>query len=187
MSDTKKILITGTAVTEQGLGPSVGKKRRTSRKQQGGADAKGEPNNVPPVANAPPLLITPTPVPVPAAAAAPAPAAAIPPPQQANIPPALRGGAKTKVVLEPPKKTAAKLVASKSKTRKAKKIRVSLTGLGKRITRHKKIQKEARSYSIEDIKKTLVAAKLIKPDSKAPESILRQIYADYQTLKNKAL
>ena len=186
MSDTKKILITGSAVTEQGLGPSVGKKRRTSRKQQGGADAKGEPNNVPP----PPLLITPTPVPVPAAAPAPAPApaaAAIPPPQQANIPPALRGGAKTKVVLEPPKKTAAKLVASKSKTRKAKKIRVSLTGLGKRITRHKKIQKEARSYSIEDIKKTLVAAKLIKPDSKAPESILRQIYADYQTLKNKAL
>jgi hypothetical protein len=182
MSDTKKILITGAAVTEQGLGPSVGKKRRTSRKQQGGAEG----NNVPPVANAPPLLVVPTPVP--AAAPAPAPAAAaIPPPQQANIPPALRGGAKTKVVLEPPKKTAAKLVASKSKTRKAKKIRVSLTGLGKRITRHKKIQKEARSYSIEDIKKTLVAAKLIKPDSKAPESILRQIYADYQTLKNKAL
>ena len=181
MSDTKKILITGTAVTEQGLGPSVGKKRRTSRKQQGGAEG----NNVPPVANAPPLLVVPTPTPVPAAA--PAPAAAIPPPQQANIPPALRGGAKTKVVLEPPKKTAAKLVASKSKTRKAKKIRVSLTGLGKRITRHKKIQKEARNYSIEDIKKTLVAAKLIKPESKAPESILRQIYADYQTLKNKAL
>jgi hypothetical protein len=182
MSDTKKIIITGGAVTEQGLGPSVGKKRRTSRKQQGGAEG----NNVPPVANAPPLLVVPTPVP--AAAPAPAPAAAaIPPPQQANIPPALRGGAKTKVVLEPPKKTAAKLVASKSKTRKAKKIRVSLTGLGKRITRHKKIQKEARSYSIEDIKKTLVAAKLIKPDSKAPESILRQIYADYQTLKNKAL
>ena len=182
MSDTKKILITGTAVTEQGLGPTVGKKRRTSRKQQGGAEG----NNVPPVANVPPV-VTPAPVVAPPAPAPPAPAAAIPPPQQANIPPALRGGAKTKVVLEPPKKTAAKLVASKSKTRKAKKIRVSLTGLGKRITRHKKIQKEARSYSIEDIKKTLVAAKLIKPESKAPESILRQIYADYQTLKNKAL
>jgi hypothetical protein len=182
MSDTKKILITGSAVTEQGLGPSVGKKRRTSRKQQGGSEAKAEGNNVPP----PPLLVVPAPAAAPAPAPAPAPAA-IPPPQQANIPPALRGGAKTKVVLEPPKKTAAKLVASKSKTRKAKKIRVSLTGLGKRITRHKKIQKEARNYSIEDIKKTLVAAKLIKPESKAPESILRQIYADYQTLKNKAL
>ena len=173
MSDTKQIQITGSAVTEQGLGPSVGKKRRTSRKQQGGAEG----NNVPPVANAPPLLVVPAPVPVaaPTPAAAPAPAP-MPPPQQANIPPALRGGAKTKVVLEPPKKT-----------RNAKKIRVSLTGLGKRITRHKKIQKEARSHSIEEIKKILVAAKLIKPESKAPESILRQIYADYQTLKNKAL
>jgi hypothetical protein len=183
MSDTttKNISITGGAVTQQGVGPSVGKKRRTSRKQQGGAEG----NNVPPpVANAPPLLVVPTPAP--AAAPPPAPTA-IPPPQQNNIPPALRGGAKTKVVLEPPKKTAAKLVASKSKTRKAKKIRVSLTGLGKRITRHKKIQKEARSHSIEEIKKILVAAKLIKPESKAPESILRQIYADYQTLKNKAL
>jgi len=176
MSDTKQIQITGSAVTEQGLGPSVGKKRRTSRKQQGGAEG----NNVPPVANVPPVIIAPVPAPAPAAAP-------VPPPQQANIPPALRGGAKTKVVLEPPKKTAAKLVASKSKTRKAKKIRVSLTGLGKRITRHKKIQKEARSHSIEEIKKILVAAKLIKPESKAPESILRQIYADYQTLKNKAL
>ena len=182
MSDTKEIKITGGAVTQQGGSPTVGKKRRTSRKQQGGAEG----NNVPPVANVPPV-VTPAPVVAPPAPAPPAPAAAIPPPQQANIPPALRGGAKTKVVLEPPKKTAAKLVASKSKTRKAKKIRVSLTGLGKRITRHKKIQKEARSYSIEDIKKTLVAAKLIKPESKAPESILRQIYADYQTLKNKAL
>ena len=179
MSDTttKNISITGGAVTQQGVGPSVGKKRRTSRKQQGGAEG----NNVPPP---PPLLVVPTPAP--AAAPPPAPTA-IPPPQQNNIPPALRGGAKTKVVLEPPKKTAAKLVASKSKTRKAKKIRVSLTGLGKRITRHKKIQKEARSHSIEEIKKILVAAKLIKPESKAPESILRQIYADYQTLKNKAL
>jgi len=183
MSDTRKnITITGGAVTEQGLGPAVGKKRRTSRKQQGGAEG----NNVPPLAVAPPVLVAP-PTPAPAPVPIPAPATPMPPPHMNNIPPALRGGAKTKVVLEPPKKTAAKLVASKSKTRKAKKIRVSLTGLGKRITRHKKIQKEARSHSIEEIKKILVAAKLIKPESKAPESILRQIYADYQTLKNKAL
>jgi hypothetical protein len=180
MLDTKQIRITGGAVTEQGLGPAVGKKRRTSRKQQGGAEG----NNVPPLAVAPPVLVAP---PASAPAPVPAPATPMPPPHMNNIPPALRGGAKTKVVLEPPKKTAAKLVASKLKTRKAKKIRVSLTGLGKRITRHKKIQKEARSHSIEEIKKILVAAKLIKPESKAPESILRQIYADYQTLKNKAL
>ena len=169
MSDTnKQIRITGGAVTE----PTVGKKRRTSRKQSGGADI--------PAVLAPPV---PTPVPVPATAPAPVPVSM---PLRTNIPPAMLGG-KAKVILEPPKKTAAKLVASKSKTRKSRKIRVSLSGLGKRITRHKKIQKDARVSSIEEIKKTLVAAKLIKPESKAPETMLRQIYADYQTLKNKAL
>ena len=169
MSDTnKQIRITGGAVTE----PTVGKKRRTSRKQSGGADI-------------PAVLASPAPVPAPAAAPAPTPSTPTPLPRT-NIPPAMLGG-KAKVILEPPKKTAAKLVASKSKTRKSRKIRVSLSGLGKRITRHKKIQKDARVSSIEEIKKTLVAAKLIKPESKAPETMLRQIYADYQTLKNKAL
>jgi hypothetical protein len=167
MSDTnKQIRITGGAVTE----PTVGKKRRTSRKQSGGADI-------------PAVLTTPASAPAPA----PAPAPAAPTPLvRTNIPATMLGG-KAKVILEPPKKTAAKLVASKSKTRKSRKIRVSLSGLGKRITRHKKIQKDARVSSIEEIKKTLVAAKLIKPESKAPETMLRQIYADYQTLKNKAL
>jgi hypothetical protein len=167
MSDTnKQIRITGGAVTE----PTVGKKRRTSRKQSGGAD-------IPAVLTAPTPMPTPTPAPAPAAPT---------PLVRTNIPATMLGG-KAKVILEPPKKTAAKLVASKSKTRKSRKIRVSLSGLGKRITRHKKIQKDARVSSIEEIKKTLVAAKLIKPESKAPETMLRQIYADYQTLKNKAL
>lgn len=169
MSDTtKSIRITGEAVTE----PTVGKKRRTSRKQSGGADI-------------PAVLAPPATAPAPTPAAAPTPSTPTPLPRT-NIPPAMLGG-KAKVILEPPKKTAAKLVASKSKTRKSRKIRVSLSGLGKRITRHKKIQKDARVSSIEEIKKTLVAAKLIKPESKAPETMLRQIYADYQTLKNKAL
>jgi hypothetical protein len=170
MSETKNIRITGGAVTE----PTVGKKRRTSRKQSGGADI-------------PAVLAAPTPATATAPAPAPTPAPApVSMPLRTNIPPAMLGG-KAKVILEPPKKTAAKLVASKSKTRKSRKIRVSLSGLGKRITRHKKIQKDARVSSIEEIKKTLVAAKLIKPESKAPETMLRQIYADYQTLKNKAL
>lgn len=105
--------------------------------------------------------------------------------------------AKSKVVLEPKKKEAAKqlpklkLEAPKkhvsTATRKARKIRVSLSNLNKRITRHKKIQKEAKQVPIDQIKKTLVDAKLIKTETKAPESILRQIYADYQSLKNKAL
>jgi hypothetical protein len=173
MSDTKKIQITGAAAEVKG---AVNKKR-VSRNNNTNRKNGATPADIP-------AIITPTPTPPP-----PAPPVKViePTPDAKSLPSTIAGGAKTKVVLEPPKKTAAKLVASKSKTRKAKKIRVSLTGLGKRITRHKKIQKEARSHSIEEIKKILVAAKLIKPESKAPESILRQIYADYQTLKNKAL
>lgn len=117
--------------------------------------------------------------------------------------PAPVGGAaaKPKVVLEPKKKESTgapvkqlpklKLEAPKKKvattTRKVRKIRVSLTNLNKRITRHKKIQKEAKAVPIDQIKKSLIEAKLIKPETKAPEAILRQIYADYQSLKNKAL
>lgn len=102
---------------------------------------------------------------------------------------------KPKVVLEAPaKKTQLPklhLTAPKAKSTEHKKtrkmIKVSLTGLGKRMTRHKKIQKEAKALPLEKVKKILIEAKLIKPESKAPESMLRQIYADYQTLKNKAL
>jgi hypothetical protein len=111
--------------------------------------------------------------------------------------PAPVGGAKSKLVLEPKKKEQPKqlpklkLEAPKKRatttTRKVRKVRVSLSNLNKRITRHKKIQKEAKIIPIDDIKKSLVEAKLIKPETKAPESILRQIYADYQALKNKAL
>lgn len=111
--------------------------------------------------------------------------------------PAPVSGGKPKLVLEPKKKEESrqlpklKLDAPKKRpttaTRKARKIRVSLTNLNKRITRHKKIQKEAKVVPIDQIKKALVDAKLIKQETKAPDNILRQIYADYQALKNKAL
>jgi hypothetical protein len=76
----------------------------------------------------------------------------------------------------------------KAKTRKvAKKIRVSLHGLNKRVTRANHIRKEATKQPIADVKKTLITAKLIKETSKAPEDILRKMYADYMMLKNRAL
>jgi hypothetical protein len=46
---------------------------------------------------------------------------------------------------------------------------------------------DAKKQKLEDVKKILVDAKLIKADSKAPEGVLRQMYADYMTLKNRAL
>jgi hypothetical protein len=188
--DTKEIKITGNAAEVQ-MG---GGKRRRSRKANENADvtkAAGQQTRKQ-VGGAAAQAAAPV---VPTTVAAPQPAPTTGAkiyPEQSVPAPALQGGAKTKVILEPAKKHAAHLAppAHKKKsnqTRKARKIRVSLTGLGKRMTRHKTIQKESRAVSLDEIKKTLVAAKLIKMESKAPESMLRTMYADYQTLKKKAL
>ena len=97
----------------------------------------------------------------------------------------------SKVILSPTKikkLPGTSQTTDKAKTRKvAKKIRVSLQGLNKRVTRANNIRKEATKQPIAEVKKTLVAAKLIKTDSKAPEDILRKMYADYMMLKNRAL
>lgn len=96
----------------------------------------------------------------------------------------------TKVVFAPTKvrKLNPTAPVAQAKTRKvAKKIRMSLNGFGKRVTRANTIRVDAKKQKIEDVKKILVEAKLIKADSKAPEGVLRTMYADYMTLKNRAL
>lgn len=121
--------------------------------------------------------------------------------------PVLGGASGTKdikVILAPKKKTS-KVVLSKAKkkviqavalaaatvvnkTRKvAKKIRMSISSLSNRMTRAHKIRKESKEMKIDDIKKALKQANLIKETTKAPDSILRQMYADYLLLKNRAL
>jgi hypothetical protein len=126
--------------------------------------------------------------------------------------PVLGGGSTTKhmkVILAPKKKSAKVLVAgggnkklaqkvanavstaattALSKTRKvAKKIRMSVSSLSKRMTRATKIRKDSKSLPIDDIKKTLKLNSLIKETTKAPEAILRQMYSDFLLLKKKAL
>jgi hypothetical protein len=103
--------------------------------------------------------------------------------------------AKEKVVLAPAKPKVVKetpgvlpLKKVKTKTMKiARRIKVSLDGLSKRIHRAKTIKKETEKTSVEDIKKKLHQAGLIKKDSKAPEAILRQMYTDFEQLKHRAL
>jgi hypothetical protein len=98
-----------------------------------------------------------------------------------------------KVILATPKKkvlqSIAKAVATAgTKTRKiAKKIRMSISSLSNRMTRAHKIRKESREMPIEKIKEALKQANLIKETTKAPDDILRQMYADYLLLKNRAL
>ena len=100
------------------------------------------------------------------------------------------------IVLSPPK-TVVKLPGSAPvpdgkkrnvKTHKiARRIRVSVDGLKKRVHRAKTIKKESQKMSIDQLKKDLQSAGLIKEGSKAPEHILRQMYSDFQVLKQRAL
>jgi hypothetical protein len=113
------------------------------------------------------------------------------------IAPASTGGAKVvlaksrktnKVMLAAPKALITATATTLSQRKKtAKKIKVNLKGLGAANRRAKTIRKRANAHTLEEIKKELVAAGLIKTDSKAPESILRQMYADFMTLKKRAL
>jgi hypothetical protein len=101
---------------------------------------------------------------------------------------------KGKVVLAAaaaPKAPVAAAAATAANTRKhkggARKIKVSMSSLSKKIHRAKTIRHKATEDTIADVKKALHKAGLIKAESKAPEPILRQMYADFMTLKNRAL
>ena len=107
--------------------------------------------------------------------------------------------AEMKVVLAAPKKKAAKLIlkpakqavkAVAAKTRKVShstKVRVTISSLSKKIHQAKDIRKKATDSTIAEVRKALEKAGLIKVGSKAPDTMLRQLYADYMTLKGRAL
>jgi hypothetical protein len=135
-------------------------------------------------------------------------AAPVAPAAQA-VQPLYTGGAKVvKVILDKSKNKTRKIILSApkrviklasgssediskkhpAKTQKvARRIRVSVDGLKRRVHRAKTIKKESQMMTIDKIKKELEKAGLIKTDSKAPELILRQMYTDYQMLKQRAL
>jgi hypothetical protein len=100
-----------------------------------------------------------------------------------------------KIVLEPKKKAKSSVVLApptkhKHKRDKTRKIKVQLSNMKKRITTAKVIHKDSKEKSIEEIRKLLETAKLVKPakdGKKVPEDILRNIYKDYLILRNKAL
>lgn len=127
------------------------------------------------------------------------------PVQEAGKPVVKKYDAPVKVVLAAPKKkghlilaaakqpagaAAAAAAAAAGKTRKvmrSKKVRMTISCLGKKIHKAKEIRKAAAESTLDEVKRTLNKANLIKKDSKAPETMLRQMYADYMTLKGRAL
>ena len=192
MEETKEIKLTGDAAESFMSGR---KTRRVSRRKNQNPFSEPEETSSGMVkvnkVESPvvPLVVKATPAP------APAPAPALAPPEQ-------EGGKmkkmikvilekkekpKEKVILAPAKEKVSP-VKNRSKTHKApRRIRVSLDTLSNRMNRAKTIKKESQSTSIETIKKALVKTGLIKIDSKAPEKILRQMYSDFEQLKQKAL
>lgn len=96
-------------------------------------------------------------------------------------------GVSRKVHLKP-KRTAAEVAEKKLKTRhKTRRITLGLVGLAKRQTRAKRIGQKVKEMPLDALRSQLVAKGLIKANSKAPESILRQIAADAQILAGKGL
>jgi len=86
-----------------------------------------------------------------------------------------------------PKKAEAPKHSKKHQTRKIRKVTLGVSSLHKRITRAKKLHKKVKDMPIETLKEKLIKGGLIKANSKAPDHILRQIAADAEVVKNKAL
>ena len=114
----------------------------------------------------------------------PAPATASAPAQQKSklllVP--SRKKAKSSVILAPAK--------GRAPLKTTRKIRVHLSSMKKRLTQAKTIHGNSRNKPIEEIRRILEEAKLVKPKTdgkKVPDNVLRDIYKDYMLLRTKVL
>lgn len=209
MSELKVVNLTGGAASEFMGG--VKKRKRVTRKKQEGGDAKGIEASVTqaagstdsskwlsyPSASVPPVIqVQKAMIPAPSQIAAPSNQYAVPIPKVQSATQA--GGSVKHIKVELKKKPATKKVqlhpkksepskAPKKVTRKSRKLTLGVSSLHKRMTRAKKMHKTVKEMPLDKLKEELVKKKLIKPTSKAPESVLRQIAADAQIVAGKAL
>lgn len=86
-----------------------------------------------------------------------------------------------------PKKAEAPKHSKKHQTRKVRKVTLGVSSLHKRITRAKKLHRKMKEMPIDTLRDKLIKGGLIKANSKAPESVLRQMAADAEVVRNKAL
>jgi hypothetical protein len=93
-----------------------------------------------------------------------------------------RKKAKSSVILAPAK--------GRAPLKTTRKIRVHLSSMKKRLTQAKTIHGNSRDKPIEEIRRILEEAKLVKPKTdgkKVPDNVLRDIYSDYMLLRNRVL
>lgn len=182
MSDLRAFNITGTAASAY-LGGA--KKKRVTRKKGG----EGEP----PAASVEQPVEQPVKPPVPPIttitrqdAPAPSPPIVHTGGDDKKIKVELKKKAMTKKVHLHPKE--APKVPKKTETRKKnRRVLLGVASLHKRMTRAKKMQKTAKEMPLDKLKEELIRKKLIKPTSRAPESVLRQIAGDAQIVESKSL
>jgi len=205
--EIKVFKITGQAANDYSGGS---KKKRVTRKKGGeGEETPVIPllnikNEVKPVVPNPPMNDANAMKPVNMAPVAPSPATILreqapppPPPsviqdggEDKKIKVELRKKQQTKKVQLHPKKDEPQKVpvAKKNETRKKnRKVLLGVVSLHKRMTRAKKMHKKMKEMPLDKLKEELLKKKLIKPTSKAPESVLRQIATDAQIVESKAL
>ena len=93
-----------------------------------------------------------------------------PPKRQSRISLKAKKGGSTALSNTPP--------LSGGNTRKARKIHLRVNGVTARITKAKHVKKQAMTAPISEIKSKLEKGGIIKKTSKAPEAMLRTMYAD---------
>ena len=194
-------------ITGQAANNLTGKKKRITRKKRGDESVIPEVTNegVPSELATLPVVISVTNKPV---NMVPPPVSTAPPTiRRENAPPVIvsehkEGEDDKKIKVELKKKQATKKVqlhpkkdepqkvpvAKKTETRKKnRRVLLGVSSLHKRMTRAKKMQKTVKEMPLDKLKEELLKKKLIKPTSKAPESVLRQIATDAQIVEGKAL
>lgn len=200
MDQIKQVIITGGAITEGGKIKRTRKATTKKNKQEGGDPLGPMEAGTRTFAIGTPA--TPCPIPSVSRALEPAPTSA-PTPVLAPAPtqgPAQDGGSKSikvelkkrptakKVHLHPKKADAPKTpLVKKTLTRKARKISLGISALHMKMKSAKKTHKKMKEMPLDKLKEELIKKKLIKPTSKAPEGVLRQIAVDAQVLEDKAL
>jgi hypothetical protein len=197
--DIKSIVITGNATTDltvggrrrRVIGTGVTRRRRGAATVIGGNNITVSKSNIPPapvipidttsIANIQPILKT---------------VAAIAPvlggsssKQQESLP---------KIKIAPKRRTQRIILVKKQthgsvhlpssvKHRTQRKLSIPTQQFHARIKKANTTRKAAHTMSIDKIKSYLVSKKIIKPQSNAPESILRQMYADSLIVSQKSL
>ena len=187
MSDTRTFTITKEAAKAVGVGGT-----RRKRKQNTNLPLPEEDFSM---TKKTPLIIqkhggsaTPT---TPAPSPAPAPSLAAPSTPAVTVNRSTQGGyheQEKNVRVELKKKTEAKSVhlrpksdaPKKTQTKRRSKLTLGISSLRKRITRAKHIHRHVKNMPLDKLKEELIKKNLIRPTSKAPESVLRQIARDSQ-------